>query len=660
MKSDKLNYRPDIDGLRAIAVLSVVFFHAWPQKPIGGFVGVDVFFVISGYLITTIIVENLNADRFSFSSFYSRRVRRIFPALMIVLATSLAIGWIYLFPDEYRILGKHILASIGFVANFMFWSEANYFDVKALEKPLLHLWSLSIEEQYYLLYPAILWSAWKARVNLMALTAIGLGVSFAACVYLSATNPTAAFYSPLTRSWELLSGGLLAILVIRSPSFARLQGSTAICAIASIVGILLLGRSFIKITPASTFPGWLALMPTAGTVLLIAAGPATWINRNILASRMLVWIGLISYPLYLWHWPLLSFAYIREGQMPSFAVCMIVVAASVVLAAATYRFVEVPIRMVPSVAAAAGLGATAICVFGFGLAIFETSGFGFRFGDQRETAEFFDGLRYDPNTHIEERNLISQNQCNFYDYAAVLPTTIPRPAIAPECYQKQSPQSVMLWGDSHAAHLYSGLKQTLPNDVSVLLVFASGCKPNMFSESELETNRCHRASWFAMKTAREQVPDVVILASDSFFDVPLVRRLALELKGVGVKHVIAAGLVPHWSGNLYRIVFRNFWPDVPRRIKSFLDRRIRDEDLRSLEALTADEPFEYISMFNTLCDSDGCLSYLGDDLKTGLVTFDNAHLRPKASEYVARNALTPMILRDLERRDGRTSDAKEP
>jgi hypothetical protein len=160
-----------------------------------------------------------------------------------------------------------------------------------------------------------------------------------------------------------------------------------------------------------------------------------------------------------------------------------------------------------------------------GIANLKTGGFGDRLGDRKETAEYFEGLAYDAATHTEERSLISQNQCNFYDYEAALPTNVPRPYINADCFKKQSQQSVMLWGDSHAAHLHYGLRQTLPGDVSLLLVFASGCRPNVFSELEVESNRCDKSNSFAMKAAREQVPNVVILASDSFFDGALLRKL---------------------------------------------------------------------------------------------------------------------------------------
>ena len=208
-------YRPDIDGLRAVAVLSVVAFHAFPEWIKGGFIGVDVFFVISGFLISTIIFENLDRGTFSFAEFYARRIKRIFPALIFVLSACLIFGWLSLLPEELNQLGKHILGGAGFVSNLVLWSESGYFDNSAETKPLLHLWSLGIEEQFYIVWPFLVWAAWKRKLNLFYVTLSLLVASFASNIWLIQANPVATFYSPLTRFWELLCGSLLALYVIR-------------------------------------------------------------------------------------------------------------------------------------------------------------------------------------------------------------------------------------------------------------------------------------------------------------------------------------------------------------------------------------------------------------------------------------------------------------
>lgn len=212
-------YRADIDGLRAIAVLSIIVHHAFPNEIKFGFVGVDIFFVISGFLISTIIYNSLERNSFNFFDFYSRRIRRIFPALFVVLASCYAFGWFALLSDEYKQLGKHIAAGAGFISNFILWQESGYFDVASKTKPLLHLWSLGIEEQFYILWPLLVWGAWKTRFNLLIFTIFVAAISFGLNLSKYHTDSVAAFYSPQTRFWELLAGALLAYVTYHNILF---------------------------------------------------------------------------------------------------------------------------------------------------------------------------------------------------------------------------------------------------------------------------------------------------------------------------------------------------------------------------------------------------------------------------------------------------------
>ncbi len=341
-------YRSDIDGLRAVAVLSVVFYHAFPGWVKGGFIGVDIFFVISGFLISTIIFENLERNSFNFYEFYGRRIRRIFPALIVVLTFCLALGWLILVSDELNQLGRHIAAGVGFVSNFVLWGEAGYFDNEAETKPLLHLWSLGIEEQFYIVWPFLLWFAWKSRINLLAVAAILTIASLILNLVGIRQDPVSVFYLPLTRFWELLCGSILAWLALyRKLSFHSTQGefknwfnaNGVFPNIASALGCGLLGYGFYAISKEVSFPGWWAVIPVLGTALIILGGPKAWINRRLLSNRLVVWFGLISFPLYLWHWPLLSFANILEGS-PSRTTKIVVVILSILLAWLTVRFVE--------------------------------------------------------------------------------------------------------------------------------------------------------------------------------------------------------------------------------------------------------------------------------------------------------------------------------
>lgn len=356
-------YRADIDGLRAVAVLSVVAYHAFPIWGKGGLIGVDIFFVISGFLISTIIFENLEHNRFSFIEFYCRRIRRIFPALLLVLVVCFVIGWFALLADEYAQLGKHIAGGSAFISNFLFLNESGYFDKAADTKPLLHLWSLGIEEQFYIVWPLLLWGAWKKRFNMLTITVFIASVSFVLNIQTIEKDGVAAFYLPQTRFWELVLGSVLAYVTLYKKECLSLflqrldaalgtivfvdrqeNNGKTLSNTCSLLGAALIVISLLVINKESTFPGWLALLPTVGTVLLISASPLAWFNRKILANPRLVWFGLISYPLYLWHWPLLSFARIIQSQHPARDIRVAAVLLSIVLAWLTYRLVERPLR----------------------------------------------------------------------------------------------------------------------------------------------------------------------------------------------------------------------------------------------------------------------------------------------------------------------------
>jgi peptidoglycan/LPS O-acetylase OafA/YrhL len=333
-----LAYRPDVDGLRTVAVLAVVIFHAFPALLPGGFVGVDVFFVISGFLITGIILRDIEQGQHTLRGFYARRIRRIFPALLLILAFAMGVGWIALTANEYKQLGKYAAGAAAFLNNFLFWKDADYFDNAAITKPLLHLWSLAIEEQFYLVWPLLLVLLVRVR-SLLWPIAILMIASLAYSAYKVRIDITGDFYSPLTRFWELLLGSGLACLIQRRPDFAqqhkRWMGQA---------GLLLITLGLVLINETRAFPGWWALLPTVGAALVLWAGMQSASNRVLLAHPVMVWVGLISYPLYLWHWPLLSFARIFEGHTPSVAMRCGLVLASILFAWLTYVLIERPIR----------------------------------------------------------------------------------------------------------------------------------------------------------------------------------------------------------------------------------------------------------------------------------------------------------------------------
>ncbi|WP_316180358.1 MULTISPECIES: acyltransferase family protein [unclassified Bradyrhizobium] len=644
----QIKYRPDVDGLRAVAVICVVLFHAFPTLLPGGFVGVDVFFVISGYLITSILVSDLDDNKFSFLTFYARRVRRIFPALLTVLIVCLIAGWLLLLSAEYEQLGKHVAGGAAFIANFLFWKEANYFDTSANIKILLHLWSLGVEEQYYLIWPAMVWAAWRVRLNLVVVTVVLLVGSFAFNLHIAPLNPPAAFYSPFSRFWELLAGGLLACIAQLRPALLRESLPVPFANAASLIGALMIGVAVLMITPKATFPGWWAVLPVVGTCLLVLAGQRAWINSRALSNRYVVEIGLISYPLYLWHWPLLAFAYnVYDGPSPLLRGEL--VAASVALAWATYRFVELPVRYGKpfQMTRIVGLAAAMICVGLFGMYDFLASGIPGRLKDRAEYASYFEGYLYDGSKHTVERAQISQNQCNFYSWNSPFPTNGPRDAIDPECYARHTANSVLILGDSNAADLYYGLKHVLPPEVSTLLIFSSGCPVRPLNDAQIKEDHCNMTNHFALERIKQDPPDVVLMSSNSSFDVNYIRSYSIMIRKLGVKHIFVLGQRPHWKPYLYKTIMKYYWYSTPHYILGHQDDELLELGNKFESQLKSNEPFDFVEQRSAFCNADGCLTYIGDDRKTGLITFDDAHLRPFASVYLAEKQLAPLIINAL-------------
>jgi peptidoglycan/LPS O-acetylase OafA/YrhL len=462
-------YRPDIDGLRAVAILSVVGYHAFPYSIEGGFIGVDIFFVISGFLISSIIISSLEKGTFSFTEFYARRIKRIFPALLLVLTACLLFGWFALLPDEYKQLGKHIAAGAGLASNLILWQEAGYFDNAAQTKPLLHLWSLGIEEQFYILWPLLIFFAWKWRYNLLILAVTIAAISFAINIRQIDTDPVQAFYSPLTRSWELMAGSILAYLTLKQISLVgkvsqMLQsalGNTvtrpmtlgaSIRNAQSVLGGILLTVPVFLLTQKAAFPGWWALLPIAGTLLIISAGQHAWLNRTILSHRSMVWFGLISYPFYLWHWPLLSFARIVEGGMPTLAIRLAGVIISIALAWLTYGWIEKPIRYSKNWGTPTIILSSLIVLSGVvGYGIYRFDGLGFR--NSESTYKYLLGQlgKWD----------YRKNQTCIDKFGTNFPLFCISSSINPE---------VILFGDSHANQLYPGLVKSYGNSKGILSI----------------------------------------------------------------------------------------------------------------------------------------------------------------------------------------------
>jgi peptidoglycan/LPS O-acetylase OafA/YrhL len=341
-------YRPDIDGLRAVAVGMVILFHAAAALCPGGFVGVDVFFVISGYLITSVIWREMRTGTFTLTQFYARRCRRILPALFVVLGATWIAARLRLTADDVHVLARHIIGGATFTSNILLWQETGYFDIAAIRKPLLHLWSLGVEEQFYAVWPPVVMLVVARHWRLGRTTTTILVLSLALTTFLLPAHPDLVFYMLPTRMWELLTG---AILADRDHARAHVRAPGAASGWQPLIGAaLIVPVCFIAPGPGRWHLVWL-IAPVLGTALLIAT-PSAWINQRLLSQPALVTIGLISYPLYLWHWPLLSMTMLLNPQATPLQIALRQVAAvatAFVLAWCTWRFVELPIRRFSSV-----------------------------------------------------------------------------------------------------------------------------------------------------------------------------------------------------------------------------------------------------------------------------------------------------------------------
>ena len=642
-----MKYRADIDGLRAVAVIAVVAFHAFPTVARGGFVGVDVFFVISGYLISGIILGALEQERFSFANFYARRIRRIFPALAVVLAVCFGIGWFVLFADDYKQLSRHIAAGIAFVSNFVLWDESGYFDDAAETKPLQHLWSLGIEEQFYLVWPAVLFLAWRTRVHPLGPAALLLTSSFLLNVKEIRWDLVGTFYSPFTRLWELLMGAVISAAAVSRSGWPTqplqmigefVDSRPYVREIGAAVGITLIAIAVGVLDGGRLFPGLWALLPTVGTFAIIAAGPTTWLSRNILAQSWIVWVGLISYPLYLWHWPLLSFARIVQGETPAVPIRVVAVVASVVMAALTYHVIEKPIRHGPRRRFTIPvLCLSMVAVLATALGTYQAGGLFDRSINRTDTAHF---LQYYDYMHKHGIETAYRRECDFMDW----PTGHTRDSIDAACIAPGQRRTLFLWGDSFAQSISLGIRSILPADDRLAQVATSLCRPSFDNiDPTVPEQRCLRANQFAIDSIKRLRPAIVILAQKGGHEETDWKQMSEQLVGLGAGRVVLIGPAPRWRPSLPEVVTTHYWGTDFRRVSYGLQNDY-DTDARLQSELAGVPHLTYVSLLKGLCNDEGCTAVVPGSTNNDLIAFDFSHLSLKGSEFVASSLLRTELL----------------
>lgn len=620
----ELKYRKDIDGLRAVAVLPVVIFHL--GLPIhGGFVGVDVFFVISGYLIGAIILSEMARGEFSFARFYERRIRRIFPALFATLIASAIVAWRYLLPHELESFAQSLVAAVSSLSNFFFWSQASYFD-DPNSKPLLHTWSLSVEEQFYIFFPLLMffirhWAQKRIELTLY----LALVVSFAISVYGAFAYPTATFYAPWTRAWELLLG-----VVLTFDSFPTLR-RPALRHVAGCVGLAMIGAACLLFKESMPFPGLAALLPCVGAGLVILAGKSgPHLAGRVLSLKPVVFIGLISYSFYLWHWPLIVFEQhgltLVQGLTKHQEQAVTFVAAFV-LAVLSWRFIEQPFRSgkwrPASKPLFIGAGVAAAASVAWGVAATMTGGLPDRFPAQAQAvAKWVDPDAFDKVDQFRNHVcFMTSRSSTLADYKRE--TCLP---------QRPGQPRVLLIGDSHAAAMWWGLDHVLKGS-NVMQATASGCKP-VLEQRPRQFRHCVDVMNFALRDylAANPVDLVLIQGRWNAGDVESVGQTVTWLRERKVP-VLLVGPNPEYDSPLPRLLAYSIaWedPQLParHRVPSL---RALDEQMAGLARDTWKVP--YISLFDLTCRDEVCDEYAQDGVP---MLSDYGHFTKAGSIYIAR------------------------
>lgn len=623
-------YRPDIDGLRAIAVLSVFAFHLDAPVLHGGFTGVDIFFVISGYLIGARVSFELRARTFSIFAFWERRVRRIFPAFAAMMAAALVAAYFLMLPNELTSFASSFIAAVLSVSNIWFYLHSGYFSNLSTTQPLLHTWSLAVEEQFYVVLPAILWLVirfaprWEVRI--LSLIAV---LSLILAAFGAYMNPEATFYLLPTRMWELLLGTLVAAGL--APKIRPALGREA----AAAVGLLLIAAGFLLINKSTPFPGLAAIPSCLGTAMIIHVGQSgsSTVTRG-LAFKPLVWVGLISYSLYLWHWPVIIFA---EHYAPALAgmshrlLAPVIVVVAFVGAWLSWRFVEQPLRRRSAVGRSqlflgAGLAALLLSVLGGGA--LAAGGLPGRFPAKELTAASY--LAYKSADYTREGRCFITSSGKFSDYQ-------PGPCLKLDPARK----NVLVVGDSYAAHYVHGLVQAWP-EVNFLQATSSGCRPTEAQPSSA-AGRCVAMFDFIYHRFLPATPvDGLIVAGRWHADD--LPRVAALLAWARQRHlpVSLIGPIQQYDAPLPRLLAWSIQYDDPSLPVRHLLKGVPRID-RDLAAIARAAGTPYYSPYGLMCGQGrGCPGYASPDVP---LQYDDGHVTRRGSEFLAatlkRAGLTP-------------------
>jgi peptidoglycan/LPS O-acetylase OafA/YrhL len=644
-----IKYRPEIDGLRALAVLPVIFFHAGIELFGGGFVGVDVFFVISGFLITSIIKTEIDEDRFSFVNFYERRIRRIIPALTFVFAVTSFAAYIFLLPLDLIEYSESLIFANLFTSNILFWRQSGYFDTAAELKPLLHTWSLSVEEQFYLLFPFLLLMIKNLSVKRRLLILFLLCcTSFALCLLILEHKPSAAYYLLPTRGWEILIGSIAAYI------FREQNGRLIILNAVSIIGMALIISSIFLIDKHTPFPGVSALMPTVGAVfVLLYAQDGTYVQR-LLSSRLIVGVGLISYSLYLWHLPVIVFSRYYIGVKWDAWTIIFVLLSIFSISVFSWKFIEMPFRRSRIINRnQVFLFFSVTSLLFISLSYFAISYKGLSERLDLNSLEIGKLAKItDPYDYFDYKSIVRNGSCH---------SISSKDFYTNGCLDIRK-KNIFIVGDSYAASLYPGLKFISDKELIDLGItqLTEGNAPPFVTKGKGDTGATLSAiNRFRMDVIGKYKPNIVLLhwmpggLNSKFSNSDVARMIDEQITSINevspLSKVIIIGPPPKWSASLQRQMISYYIrhnQSPPKYMSDGLE-RVNFSLNEFLANNLLHKSVKYISLLDILCNVDGCLTRVSADY-TDLTAVDWGHLTRSGSIYVADRML-PAIYSEIKK-----------
>ncbi len=629
-----LRYRPEIDGLRAIAVLAVVIYHAgftWTGEQVlkGGFIGVDIFFVISGYLISLIIFHEISTGSFTFKNFYERRARRILPVLLVVMLASLPFAWDAMLPQQFVSFHKSILSSLFFGSNFWFWHLDSYWDAPSALMPFLHSWSLSVEEQFYVIFPIFTIFCFRYfRQRIVLIVSIVALLSLLLAEYATREFPDAGFFLLPTRIWELLAGVLLAKLEFRGSAINK----TKYLFLLPYLGIVFILGATVLFHKEIKHPSLYTVFPVIGTMLLIRYAQEGDVITRILSNKLFTSIGLISYSLYLWHFPIFAFTRISGKQINNIESLKYVVL-SFVLSIASYFLVEQVFRNKNKISSTTfwiSLALTLCLLIVLCLKVIQNKGYPERYVNFHKFLKY-EAYRYQ-KPYLYRTCFVARE-----DFHQPNPFSQCAPINA-----LSSRKTIYFWGDSNAAHLIPGIQHYLASDYHIELRTMGGCGA-FFGNVNKGSPGCKELNDKIFEEIITRHPDKVIIAGlwrDGFVD--LLEVTIEALKQQGIDDILVIGPVPRWTLGVPRTVF-NFGRKHKKlkQLPEYLD-DVRFVKIRELDAIfqqmTTQQNVQYYSPLAQFCrEGVGCRIHMGDDK---LLQWDNQHLTVEGSLYLLEDLRT--------------------